>query len=119
MKGKKDKLVSSFEFARLVSKLRTDLESIVSRSGLDLYDLSFVPENNITYFRVTICHPDRNISLDDCEITSKEIEKFLDKKNLIPFSYTLEVQSKGTEPGVKNVSEYSFTLSKLGLVVKS
>jgi ribosome maturation factor RimP len=92
---------------------------MVSENGFDLYNLAFVVENNINYLRVTISHPDRAVTLDDCEKISRSIDKFLDGRNLISFPYTLEVQSKGTESEVKNPSEYSFTLSKLGLVVKT
>ncbi len=113
------KKMASSELTRLSSILKPDAEKIVSDIGFNLHDLVFVVENNINYLRVTISHLDRKVSLDDCEKISRRIDKFLDSRNLIPFPYTLEVQSKGVKTEVENVSEYSFTLSKLGLVVKS
>lgn len=106
MKNRKKKLINNYDFSSLINKFKAEIKDIVSQMGLDLYNLSFIRENNINYLRVTICHTDRNTSLSDCELVSRTIEKFLDTKELIPFSYTLEVQSKGA-------------LSGLGLVIKS
>ena len=110
MKHKKEKQVSSYELLEYSKSLQPQIEKIVSGLGVRLLRLSFVNENQITYLRLTITHPERNISLDDCEFVSKETEKELDNNNLIPFSYTLEVQSSGIDEVPRKESKYQFEL---------
>ena len=79
------------------SQLQPELERLVAGLGYKLLKLVFVCENQINYLRLAISHHDHFISLNDCELVSKEVEKELDEKDLIPFSYTLEVESPGIE----------------------
>lgn len=90
------------------NQLQPVLEQLVADLGYQLLKLVFVCENHINYLRLTILHPDHLISLDDCELVSKAVEKELDKKDLIPFSYTLEVESPGIN---ENKEQAEFELS--------
>lgn len=107
MKFRKQKKQTPFELAYLQNKLRPDIEKIVSNSGYSFVNSLFVNENNTNYFRITINHPDHVISTDDCELVSKEIEKFLDGKNIISFSYLLEVESPCLSKKILNVEDDS------------
>lgn len=98
--------------------IRPLVERILSDLGFNLFEISFVKEYGENYLRLTIIHPERKVSLSDCEFVSRSIEKELDEKNLIKFSYILEVQSPGIDC-VSTEREYSFSLKDLELVVSS
>ena len=110
------KQMSNHELSKYSKELLPLLAKIVSGLGFHLLELSCISENQTNYLRLTILHPDHQISLDDCELVSKGVEKELDCKNLIPFSYVLEVQSQGTDKGR---IEHEFVLKSLGLTVKT
>lgn len=91
----KGKSITNYELVGYLNRLHPKIEEVVNKLGYKLFNSSFLRENEINYLRLTIKHPEKNISLGDCELVSKEVERMLDKSNLIPFPYTLEVQSPG------------------------
>ena len=99
-----------------IKNLEPTIEKTVSSLGFSLVNISFVNENGANYLRITIMHPEHPVFLDDCELVSKKIEKELDNKNLISFSYLLEVQSPGIEKEL--TQKHEFVLEKLGLTIK-
>ena len=112
------KQINNQELSKHSKGLMPLFGKIVSELGFHLLELSFINENQTNYLRLTILHPDRQISLNDCEMVSKGIGKELDLKNLIPFSYILEVQSQGIDRDTKK-DEHEFVLKSLGLTVKT
>src|SRR3989338_4215160 len=119
MKFKKDSQKTNEQLAIYAFNLRPLIKAVVNRLGFDLLPISFICENQTNYLRITILHQDYLITLNDCEVVSRELEKELDNKNLIPCSYILEVQSKGIDSNSKNKPNHEFVLDKLGLVIKS
>ena len=118
MKQKKERQINSQNLSKYSRDLYPVVEKIVSGLGLRLLKISFINEYQTNYLRLTILHPDRTISLDDCELVSKSVEEELDNKDPIPFSYVLEVQSPGIEDS-KADKEYKFEIKNSGLVVKA
>ena len=119
MKHKKEKQINNYDLLKYSRDLQPHAEKTVSGLGFRLLRLSFTKENQVNYLRLTVTHPERKISLDDCELISKEVEKELDTKNLIPVSYTLEVQSPGIDNDFKDSGNYQFELKDSGLVIKA
>ncbi len=119
MKLKSKKQYTKEDLARYQAKLHLLIEKPVSNLGFRLCQTSFVNENQTNYLRITVAHFERNITIDDCELISREIEKELDKTHLIPFQYVLEVQSSGIESKEKINKEHQFFVESLGVVVKS
>lgn len=119
MKGKRENHISNKELAIFSSNLKPVFEPIIARLGFTLLDVLLVKEFESIYLRITIEHPDRLITLDDCETVSRETEQELDKKDPLPFQYILEVQSKGIDSTSVIETKHEFILDKLGLVVKS
>ena len=122
------KQISNQVLSKYSSDLQPIIEKITHDLGFRLLEVSFTNEHQTNYLRLTISHPIHPISLSACELVSKEVEKELDLKNLIPFSYILEVQSPGINDKrdiASNVSDsdkekqYEFVLDNLGLIVKS
>jgi ribosome maturation factor RimP len=91
----------------------------VKELGFNLIEVSFKNENQTNYLRVTVMHDDRSVSTGDCEVVSRSVGKELDSSDLIPFSYMLEVQSKGIDKGTVQNLEHEFVLEKIGLTVRS
>ena len=119
MRGKRENHISNKELAIFSSNLKAVLEPVIASLGFTLLDVLLVKEFESIYLRITIEHPDRLITLDDCQAVSRETEKELDKKDPIPFQYILEVQSKGIDSDPVIETKHEFILDKLGLVVKS
>ena len=111
--------ISNEELARYSNSLSLHIETLVTDLGFKLFKAWFTNENQINYLRITITHPDKKISLDDCELVSKTINKELDKLDQIPFPYTLEVQSPGSDEEDLTKDSFSFTLKDFNLVVKA
>ena len=126
-RGRNRQIVSPAELGRYADMIRPVVEKIVRNLGFYLTNLLFVHENQENYLRLTIMHKDHSVSLDDCEIVSRNVDKELDSLDPIPFSYMLEVQSRGvvTTPlqdidkdAVQNL-RHEFVLEKIGLTVRS
>ena len=109
-----------YKLEEYVNSLRPMIKELVNNLGYELLCILFSYENQNNCLRLKIKHPERPISLNDCELVSKQIEKELDLKDSIPFSYTLEVESPGinySNPGKEFTNQ--FEISTLGITVKS
>ena len=120
MKNKRHIKLSIDELRKYSLSLRPDIENIASRLGFILEDLSFVFEYNHYFFRVTISNQLGKVTINDCELVSREIDKVLDLKDPFPFLYSLEVQSKGIEEkSPSDKFEHEFILEKAGLTIRT
>lgn len=83
--------------------LHSDIESLVSSLGLELYDTTVVSENDETIYRVsviskTIADGKRTgVSLDECVELTHLISPLLDVTPPVSGEYRLEVGSPGIE----------------------
>jgi ribosome maturation factor RimP len=78
----------------------------VEAMGYDLVDVEFVKEGANWYLRLYIDR-EPNVDLDDCERVSRMISAMLDRKDLIPMPYFLEVSSPGIERVLKREKDLS------------
>ncbi len=104
---------------KYVSLVFPIVEAVVKKLGLCLVDITFTNENQTNYLRLTVMHEDRSVSISDCAIISKNVGKELDSSDPIPFSYILEVQSRGVVTEPVQSQEHEFVLEKTGLTVRS
>ncbi|PSB33588.1 ribosome maturation factor RimP [Stenomitos frigidus] len=63
--------------------------------GLQVVGAVFHTHQDPPVLRIDICHPERDISLGDCEQMSRALETALDTTELLPEAYVLEVSSPG------------------------
>lgn len=70
------------------------LEHIISANNLELYDVEYVKEGGNWFLRAYI-DKEGGITVDDCELVSRELSDLLDKDDFISDSYILEVSSPG------------------------
>lgn len=75
-------------------KTKKLLEDILQANNFELYDVEYVKEAGNWFLRAYIDKED-GITLDDCELVSRELSDLLDKEDFISDSYILEVSSPG------------------------
>ena len=96
MKYKKQN-IDSYKLSACAEKVRPLINEVVSHNGFVLVNVSFVSEYETNYLRLTISHKEKAVSLNDCELISREVEKKFDVLSPFPLSYVLEVQSPGID----------------------
>lgn len=79
------------EYEQRTEKL---LEPILKSNHFELYDVEYVKEGSNWFLRAFIDKED-GITVDDCELISRQLSDLLDKNDFIPDSYILEVSSPG------------------------
>ena len=81
------------------------LAPILQEQDFELVDVEYVKEAGTWYLRAYI---DKNggITVDDCELVSRALEKHLDEEDFIPEAYILEVSSPGLGRPLKKEKDY-------------
>ncbi|MBO7208589.1 MAG: ribosome maturation factor RimP [Clostridia bacterium] len=75
-------------------------ELISQNYGYSIYDVEFVKEGPHKFLRVYVWS-EEGVDLDICEKISRELSDYLDREDLIPDAYFLEVSSPGIERVLK------------------
>ena len=78
---------------------------ILEEHGFELVDVEFVKEGSSFYLRGYIDKPG-GITVDDCEIVSRALEKKLDACDFIRESYILEISSPGLGRPLKKEKDF-------------
>src|SRR6185436_7852035 len=63
--------------------------------------------------------PDESVSIEDCELVSREIGTILDVEDPLPFAYTLEVSSPGLDRPLRGETDYRRFAGRLAKIVVS
>jgi len=101
----------------ILERIRKEAERIVERYGLEIFDLTFRREGRGWVLRLTIDNPVGYVSIRDCELVSKDLERWLDAEDLIKHSYTLEVSSPGLDRPLRNIKDFERFVGKLAKIV--
>jgi len=88
----------------VVEEVRKLILPILDELDLKLVDIEFTKENR-PILRVYIYDP-KGTTIKQCEIVSRRLGELLDNKDLIPYSYILEISSPGLNRKLKNKEEY-------------
>ncbi len=78
---------------------------IVESKGFEIIDVEYVKEAGEFYLRVYL-DKEGGISLNDCEIVSRELSEILDVKDPIKDNYYLEVSSPGLDRPLKKDKDF-------------
>ena len=78
---------------------------IIEENGMELVDIEFVKEGQEWFLRIFI-DKETGITLDDCELISRSVEKILDDQDPINQVYHLEVSSPGLERPLKKTRDF-------------
>ena len=78
----------------------------------EIYDVTLKHANGRLVLEVFIDR-EEGIKVEDCEIVSRELSKFLDEEDLIHRHYTLEVSSPGAERELKRPVDFRRQVGRL------
>jgi ribosome maturation factor RimP len=87
------------------SDIKPQIETLLLRLGLELYDLVIGHAGRRSAVRVFIDKPG-GVTVADCENASKEIAMLLDVEEFSATPYTLEVSSPGLDRPLKNEKDF-------------
>ena len=79
---------------KIVSFIETESAEFLDANGLEIVDIEYSKEGTDWYLRIYIDKED-GITINDCSIYTKYINKILDEKDPIKNAYILEVSSPG------------------------
>ena len=93
------------------SKVEAWLLPLLEKNQFELVDVEYVREAEIWYLRAYI-DKEGGITVDDCEVVSRELGDWLDQKDFIEDSYILEVSSPGLGRPLKKEKDFARSLGK-------
>jgi ribosome maturation factor RimP len=82
------------------------LEPSVASLQLELWAIEIIGRANRSTLRLVIDHPDRPVTVEDCEAVSRQVSRVLDVEDPLPERYTLEVSSPGIERALYKLSHF-------------
>lgn len=99
--------------AREEYEVRTEqlILPLVERKQFELVDVEYVKEGGNWYLRAYI-DKEGGITIDDCEVISRELSDLLDREDFIPDAYILEVSSPGLGRQLKKNKDFERNLGK-------
>ena len=84
---------------------------IIEKHGFELVDVEYVKEAGTWYLRAYIDKPG-GISVDDCEVVSREFSDILDEKDYIDDTYIFEVSSPGLGRPLKKEKDFARSIGE-------
>ena len=87
------------------------LNPMVEKHGFELVDVEYVKEGGNWYLRAYIDKPG-GITVDDCEVISRELSDKLDEKDFVEEAYILEVSSPGHGRPLKKEKDFARSLGE-------
>lgn len=97
----------------VIEKVKSLLAPLLAEKNLELYDVEYKRDENNWVLRVYLDTPEKNISLDDCAVVSRDISTLLDEhEDIFPNTYNLEVSSPGLDRLLKNDGDFLWAMNK-------
>ena len=87
------------------------LNPMVEKHGFELVDVEYVKEGGNWYLRAYIDKPG-GITVDDCEVISRELSDKLYEKDFVEEAYILEVSSPGLGRPLKKEKDFARSLGE-------
>jgi ribosome maturation factor RimP len=82
------------------------LEAPIQALGYEVVELEFHPQGRGGLLRVYI-DKEAGVTVDDCEIVSRQVSAVLDVEDPIPGAYTLEVSSPGLDRPLRKAADFA------------
>jgi len=105
--------------------IRAIAERVARSHGLEVWDIVSRRETTGQVVRVFIdrpgpaATPEDSVSIEDCELVSREIGTILDVEDPLPFAYTLEVSSPGLDRPLRGEDDFRRFAGRLAKIVVS
>lgn len=87
------------------------LEPIMEANHFELVDVEYVKEGGNWFLRAYV-DKEGGITIDDCELVSRELSDLLDKEDYISESYILEVSSPGLGRQLKKEKDFKRSIGE-------
>jgi ribosome maturation factor RimP len=103
--------------------IRAIAERVARSHGLEIWDIVSRRETTGQVVRVFIdrpgpaATPEESVSIEDCELVSREIGTILDVEDPLPFAYTLEVSSPGLDRPLRGEDDFRRFAGRLAKIV--
>jgi len=88
-----------------VSQLQAIAEAVVKDNFLELFELKSRPQGGKLVVTVVIDKKSGPITVEDCSLVSRDLEKRLDELDLIETAYLLEVSSPGLDRPLRHLED--------------
>jgi len=95
----------------LREEIKKDIFVVVESLGFSIYDIE-VKTGKLTIY----IDKEQGVTIDDCELVSKNISALLDVKDPFPSSYILEVSSPGINRKLKTKEHFEKAIGKKCIV---
>jgi ribosome maturation factor RimP len=86
-------------------RIAEEIESIVTAEGLELVHIDYRPQGRGFVLRVDI-DKEGGVTVEDCELVSRQVSTMLDAENFGSGRYALEVSSPGLDRRFYKASDY-------------
>ncbi|MBI4682914.1 MAG: ribosome maturation factor RimP [Nitrospirae bacterium] len=93
------------ELNKIKEKVREIIEPVINVLNIELDDIELSKMRGKALLRVFI-DKEGGVTIDDCELVSREVEAVLDVEDPIPYSYVLEVSSPGLDRPLKTPKDF-------------
>jgi ribosome maturation factor RimP len=90
----------------VVGRINALIAPIVNDAQLELVDVQYTREGQVWYLRIFIDKAG-GVTIDDCQMISRECEVALDVEDIIRTQYILEVSSPGLDRPLKHKDDYT------------
>lgn len=101
-------------YSKIEQRTEQIASNIAEKLGYIIYNIAYEKEGPYWFLRVFI-DKDEGVSIDDCEVISRQLSTELDKEDFIKNNYFLEVSSPGIEREL--IHEWHFDKYKGNIVV--
>lgn len=94
------------KYEEIEAKAEAMLTPIIEKNSFELVDVEYVKEGGQFYLRAYIDKPG-GITIDDCEVVSREFSTLLDEDDFIEDAYIMEISSPGLGRALKKEKDFA------------
>lgn len=103
--------VRTMENREVIENIRSLAARLASESGFEFVHAESVGPKRNPVIRIFVDKPG-GITIEDCADFSREIEAMLDRDDMVPSSYTLEVSSPGLDRELYTLNDFERFVSR-------
>lgn len=96
----------------LPDRIEKEIENVVTAEGLELVHVDYHRQGRGYLLRVDI-DKEGGVTLDDCEMVSRQLSAILDVEDAVPTEYELQVSSPGLDRKFYRQSDYQKFLGRM------
>jgi len=89
-----------------MNKIQTLLTPLLEEMHLVLVDLSVRRQGQDFYIEIITDHSQGGITLDECSLLNHRVKEHIEKENIIPDNYVLEISSPGLDRPLRTREDF-------------